>query len=463
MVDFTLERMARGGMFDHVGGGFHRYSVDARWHVPHFEKMLYDQAQLVVAYLEAWQAGGDPVHAAVVRDVLGYVARDMTAPDGAFYSAEDADSKESANAPRAVEGAFYVWTREELDRALTATESAAWRLMFGVKDGGNVDPASDPHGELAGKNVLIGTGHAGAVAAELGTRVEDLEGLLRAARKKLFAARVSRPRPHLDNKIIAAWNGMMTSAFVRSGAALGETDFTRRGVRALEWLRRNLWEEGRLYRAFRGRRSTVRGFAADYAAVIRAALDIFEVEGDAEWLEWAVELQTAMDHEFAHPAGGYYESAAGDASLLLRQREDHDGAEPSANSVAADNLLRLAVMTGEESYRDRAERLLESFGPLLRDAGMMLPAMLCAVDRLVAPPRQVVMAGDFSNGDGPALLAAVWRRFDPDRVVLRADGPGGGGKTAGMKPVDGKPTLYVCEDFVCRAPVTRVEEMDSFP
>ncbi|MBV9391631.1 MAG: thioredoxin domain-containing protein, partial [Verrucomicrobia bacterium] len=260
MVEFTLRKMAEGGIHDHLGGGFHRYSVDQRWHVPHFEKMLYDQAQLVVSYCGAYQATGDGEFASVAHDILEYVLRDLTAPDGGFYSAEDADSLPSAHGTEKTEGAFYVWTQSDLDAALASDESLAFRRMFGVESGGNVDTASDPHGELRGKNVLFKAQPVRTIAKLIGKTEPETVRLVESARKKLRSVRDRRPRPHLDDKIVTAWNGLMISGLSRAAQIFHEVHYLQAAQRAARFLQQNLYDR-RLLRSFRMTAGAVNGFA----------------------------------------------------------------------------------------------------------------------------------------------------------------------------------------------------------
>ncbi|MDX6766344.1 MAG: thioredoxin domain-containing protein [Candidatus Methylacidiphilales bacterium] len=448
----TLRAMATGGMIDHIGGGFHRYSVDARWHVPHFEKMLYDQAQLAVSYLEAFQITGESFYSGVARDIFDYVARDLTSPEGGFYSAEDADSLPLAGAEKKTEGAFYVWREEEWARVLTPEEAAWFAGAFGLRTGGNVDPASDPHGELMGRNVLYGT--PGGDPRWPGIR------------DKLRAARGLRPRPHLDDKILTAWNGLMISALARGSMVLGDKELAGRAGRAARFLRERMWDpqHGMLWRSYREGRSLVQGFLADHAFLIRGLLDLYEADGDAGWMEWAVELQAVQDRWFgeegADCGGGYFVTRAGSDDLILRMKEDYDGAEPSGHAVSAWNLLRLHQWTRQEVYHDRALKLLSESATALRQQGPALPLLLSATAAAREPWQQVVLAGDFSSGHGPALLRGVRGKFVPHQILVHRSSeevPGvfsGIKEWSAMKPVDGKPTVYRCRDFVCEVPLT---------
>ena len=463
----TLDHMAAGGIHDHLGGGFHRYSVDRSWHVPHFEKMLYDQAQLVIAYLEAWQATGAPQYSDIARDILGYVSREMTSPDGGFYSAEDADSLLEHGSSEHAEGAFFVWTQEEIEAALGSSASALFCEYYGIKPNGNVDPSSDPHEELTGKNVLMEQRSATGTAARLGLPLEAVAESLERSRKILFELRSKCPRPHLDDKILCAWNGLMISAFAKAGAALGDLAYLEAAEKAASFLRNYLGDpvSGELRRSWRESNVLETGFAEDYAFLIQGLLDLYEATFEIRWLEWATELQEIMDRLFwDDEGGGYFSSPAGDPYLVLRMKEDYDGAEPSANSVAALNLLRLSRMLGNEVAAEKAARIFAISGRLLEGMPAAVPQLLVAIQYSLCPGRQIVVAGVPGVSDTEALLSAARQGFHPDQILLLADG--GEGQRwlsdrnplfVDMKPLHGKAALYRCENFTCLAPLTETE------
>jgi len=440
MTTFTLRRMAAGGMRDHLGGGFHRYSVDGRWHVPHFEKMLYDQAQLAVSFVEAWQVTRDDCFAVVARETLDYVLRDLTHPEGGFYSAEDADSLVAHGRSEHVEGAFYVWTKEEILDVLGPEDGGAFCHHFGVEPGGNVPPSSDPHGELRGKNVLY----------------RHVAGDVPGAKEQMLARRSRRPRPHLDDKVLAAWNGLMISAFARAGAAFGQGSYLAAAHRGADFVRAHLTRDGGLLRTWRGEGGNIPGFAEDYAFVIQGLLDLYEAAFDPEALEWAVELQERQDALFWDAAGGYFSSAAGDPLVPVRMKEDYDGAEPSANSVSAKNLLRLGRMLHDEPYEARAREILAASHAVLEGAPTAVPQMLVALDLALAAPAQAVIAGARDSGDVTAWMRDLHLAFSPHRVLLLADGDAFPASRnpllRDMKPLDGRASLYECENFSCRTP-----------
>jgi uncharacterized protein YyaL (SSP411 family) len=470
MVVETLRAMAVGGMRDHLGGGFHRYSVDAEWRVPHFEKMLYDQSQLVLAYLEAFQVTGDDFHAAVAEDTLQYVLREMTSPEGGFYSAEDADSTppEEASGPtaRKKEGAFYVWSIDEMNELL-AGEAEIARLRFGIEPGGNAP--SDPQGEFTGKNLLYVARPVAAIAARVGRSEAAVAEALDRIRTALFERRAGRPRPHLDDKVLTAWNGLMIAALARGARALPHSThaaaYRQAASRAAAFIRLRLWREaqGTLLRRYRDGDAAIDAYAEDYACLVWGLLELLQATGEAEWLEWAITLQRQQDALFWDDAdGGWFSTTGADPSVLLRLKEDNDGAEPSASSVSALNCLTLAHLTGEQRYRARAERTLARYGPRVGAAGRVVPMMLCALSQWHAPLVQIVVTGAGSDAARP-LEAEVAARYLPFAVQLPLT-PETGERLGRLLPFvapmpPGRPAVYVCRDFVCHQPARTVEEL----
>ena len=469
---FTLRKMAAGGMHDHLGGGFHRYSVDAFWHVPHFEKMLYDQGQLAVAYLEAFQITREPLFEEVARDILDYVRRDMTAKEGGFFSAEDADSVVAGIADpghsEKKEGAFYVWSKKEIDGAL-GPAAEIFNYHYGAQENGNVPPAADPHVEFRGKNILIELQTVAETAKHFKKEEAEVRAALAQARATLLALRAKRPRPHLDDKIITAWNGLMISAFARGAQVLGDTAYLESATRATTFLREQLYDASRkvLLRNYREGPSEVEGFADDYAFVIQGLLDLYEASFEVHWLQFAIELQETLDRLFFdEDRGGYFSGTGKDPSILLRMKEDNDSAEPAASSVAALNLLRLAQIRDEKRWRERAAKTIRAFSPQLNHFPSAMPQLLVALDFSLTKSRQIVVAGKGDTAETRALLSEVHRHFLPNKILLLADG-GEGQKfleekleaLRGMKPVEGKPAAYVCENFACQAPVSDPEAL----
>ncbi len=471
----TLQSMAFGGMRDHLGGGFHRYAVDAAWRVPHFEKMLYDQAQIVIALVEGGQAARDPFYASVAEDTLAYVRRTLTSPEGAFYSAEDADSVPADDPPRVkprtLEGAFYVWSSEEVETAVGADLAPLVTSRFGLVPGGN---AQDPQGEFRGRNVLYIAQDLEGVAQAADLPIDEVIRKLRQARQAMFAARRQRPAPSLDDKVITAWNGLMIAAFARTARAVrGQSpqapDWLTVAERAAHFVRTTLWdrETNRLTRSWRNGRASVDAFAEDYACVIWGALELFQSTGDVVWLSWAVDLQQRLDDDFWDEVGGGWFSTTGDdPSVLLRMKEDYDGAEPSASAIAVGNLLTLAHLTGDAQCFARIERTLSRGGAALGAAARAAPFMMANLATYHATVRQVVIVGDPTADDTQAMHVELARRYLPFTVVVPVD-PRAPREAlarhlpflATLAPRNGRATAFVCEGFVCQAPTTDPEEL----
>jgi len=468
MALFTLRKMAAGGMHDHLGGGFHRYSVDRYWHVPHFEKMLYDQAQLATAYVDAFQITQDRQFESVARDILDYVPRDMTSKEGGFFSAEDADSLSEHGKPEHGEGAFYVWTKKEIDAAL-GDAAEIFDFHYGVQSHGNAPEGSDLQDEFRGKNILIERHTIAETAKQFKKSEDEVRQSLERSRDKLSAIRTKRPRPHLDDKIIAAWNGLMISAYARAAQVLDEPRYLEIATRAAKFLRANLYDEKSklLFRNYRDGRSAVEGFADDYAFVVQGLLDLYEASFDVEWLKFATQLQETQDRLFLDAKnGGYFTTSGKDASVLLRMKDDNDSAEPAASSVAALNLLRLAQIRGEREMEDRARKTIDAFGPTLSHFASAMPQMLVALDFSLSKPRQIVIAGKKDVPSTKALVTEVRRHFLPKAVLLLADGAEGqeylgerNEAIRGMSMLNGKSAAYVCENFTCKTPVTESNQL----
>ena len=465
MVVHTLDAMAAGGMHDHLGGGFHRYSVDRFWHVPHFEKMLYDQAQLALACLDAYQLTGEPRHAGVAREILDYTLREMRHAGGGFYSAEDADSFPTTDSPERVEGAFYVWTQAEINAALGAEAAAIFSHHYGVEPHGNAPEGSDPHGELTGQNTLIQRHDLAGTARHFGKDPVEVAALLASARETLFKLRARRPRPHLDDKILTAWNGLHISALARAASILDDATYLEAATTAARFIETTLLQaDDILLRSHRNGVTSAQGFADDYAFYIQGLLDLYEAGFDPHWLELAIRLQHAMDARFADTGhGGYFSTSGEDPSVLLRMKEDYDGAEPSPNSVAALNLLRLSALLDRPEWHDRALKVLRAFTPQLRRQPSALPQMLVALDYSLQPPAQIVITGEPAASETRALLEIVNARFLPHKVLTLANETTASllPATAAMQPLEGHAATYVCEHYACRQPVTTPEALSS--
>ena len=468
MALLTLQKMAEGGMHDHLGGGFHRYSVDRFWHVPHFEKMLCDQAQLAVSYLEAFQLTREASYEKTARDIFDYVLRDMTDASGGFYSAEDADSLLEHGKADHAEGAFYVWSKEEIGRALGEDAAAIFNPFYGVETDGNAPEGSDPQGEFTGKNILIQRLTLAEAAKFSGKSEDEIATSLAASRGKLFEIRAQRPRPHLDDKIITAWNGLMISAFARGAQVLDDPRYLAAAQRAVKFIQEKLYtKDAKLLRNYRQGASEVEGFAEDYAFLIQALLDLYEADFDTDHLRWAYELQVRMNQLFADAEHGGFFSVVKDApNILLRMKEDYDGAEPSANSIAALNLLRLAQIKAAPEFREQAAQTIAAFSDRLQKMPVTLPQMLVALDASLAKPRQIVIAGPRDAAATRSLVREVHARFLPDKLLLFADGAAGqqwlGERLEFLRsvgPINGQPAAYVCENFVCQLPTSDLAQL----
>jgi uncharacterized protein YyaL (SSP411 family) len=451
----TLRAMADGGMNDQIGGGFHRYSVDERWFVPHFEKMLYDQGQLAISYLEAFQITRELFFAAQARGILEYVLRDMTHPGGAFYSAEDADSViDPAEPNEKGEGAFYVWGQGEIEQVLGQPAAGIFSLRYGVTREGNV--RDDPHNEFGGKNILFVNKDEEEVARVYSLPVEDVRKNLAESSAKLREARATRVRPHLDDKILAAWNGLMISAFAKGAQVLDEPRYAEAGGRAARFVLERLYDRdtGILLRRFREDSAAIPGFLDDYVFFAQALLDLYETDFDWAHIDTAVALAEKAIALFEdRESGAFFSTSGGDKNLLLRIKEDYDGAEPSGNSVAILTLLRLAEFTGRADFRESAERGLRALSSKLAGQPWSMPQLLVAASFAMSAPRQVVLAGDAH--DLREMVQVVRERFLPDSVTM-VNPP-----VTGSVAVEGRATAYVCRNFTCELPVTDVEKLKA--
>jgi uncharacterized protein len=500
MVLRTLRGMALGGMRDHVGGGFHRYSVDGGWRVPHFEKMLYDQAQLAIAFVEAAQVSGDPFYAEVAEDTLLYVMREMTDEGGGFYSAEDADSippedvvpdgstpeAKAPHLPHKKEGAYYLWRADELD-ALLGDDAQIVKLRFGVEPGGNAP--QDPQQEFTGKNLLYVARSIDEIAAQTGRSAEDVVDILHQARLKMFKERLGRPRPQRDDKVLAAWNGLMIAAFARMARALrglgadGRTagvPYLDAGRRAAAFVRERMWhaKSGVLLRRYREGHAEIDGYAEDYAYMIYGLLELFQADPQPMWLEWAIALQRRQDELFwDEQAGGWFSTTGSDPNVLLRMKEDYDGAEPTASSVSVLNLLTLSHLVPDARWSDHVERTLRLFATRLEQMGRGVPMMAAALSTYLAGVQQIVIAEGEDGRPEPgreatsaaddALDRAAAMQYLPFAIQLRINPEqrralaGSLPFLAAMQPLAGITAAYVCRDFTCRQPVTTVDALEQ--
>ncbi len=449
MVEKTLSALRLGGIYDQVGFGFHRYSTDVQWLVPHFEKMLYDQALLMMAYTEAWLITGKAIYAATVDEIATYVLRDLTSPEGGFYSAEDADSEGE-------EGKFYLWTTVEIEAALDPPEAAFVKETFNLAAEGNF--ADQAGGQVTGRNILH-------LKTPLTAEQSEIWG---PVRERLLKAREQRVRPLRDEKVLTDWNGLMISALARAGQALDRPRYVVAAEEATRFIRAHLsTASGRLLHRYRGGQAGIPGNADDYAFLIAALLDLYEATFKVHYLEDAMQLQAILAGQFWDgESGGYYFTATDSERLLVRSKLVYDGAVPSGNSVAALNLLRLGRISGEPGYEEAAAALLRAFSRQVNLAPSAHSQLLCAVDFTVGPAYEVVIAGEPGAGSTRDMLAALRGTYHPNKVVLLHPPGEAGSQIARLAPftatqvaLDGRATAYVCRNFACRAPTTDREEM----
>jgi uncharacterized protein len=449
MLTHTLQQMARGGLYDQVGGGFHRYSVDARWLVPHFEKMLYDNALLARLYVHAYQATHDESLRRTAEDVLHYVAREMTAPDGGFYSAQDADSEGE-------EGKFYVWTQAGIDAVLGTEDGALFRQYYGVTGAGNFE----------GSNILHVTRSGAEVADAAGIEPDLLEERLAGSRRKLYDARASRVWPARDDKVITSWNALMLHAFAVAARVLGDTAYLDTAVRNAEFLLRELRPGGRLLRTWRDGTARIDAFLEDHALLADALLSLYEATFDVRWVEEARALgDTVIERFWDDDDALFYDAPADGEPLIVRPRDVHDNPTPSGGAAATLMLLRLAVFTGESRYERIAARALHGMGGLLQHGPLAFGHLLAALDFHLATPQEVVIAGDAASADVRALLDVVNERYRPNTLLAmrRPQQSATDDETvpllAGRSTIDGQAAAYVCRRFTCQQPVTSPEAL----
>ena len=468
MVTGTLGAMARGGIHDHVGGGLHRYSVDEDWFVPHFEKMLYDQAQVASAALGAWVATADERHAWFAGDLLDYVLSDLASPGGGFCSGEDADSDTAAGGH--AEGAFYVWQARELEEALGPSDYPLFARHFGVLPAGNVAADRDPQREFAGVNILAQSAPLAATARAAGLDPETASTRLVAGLALLRYRRARRPRPARDDKVITAWNGLAISALARAAVLPASALDDRRGTylsaagRAADFLDSALVDpaQGSLCRSWCAGVLSGPAVAEDYACLVQGLLDLYEATFEVRRLDRAIALQHAMDALFWDPIeGGYFNSAEGAADVIVRLKEDYDGAEPAPGSVAALNLLRLSDLAGDESMRARARQVLAALRPRWQETPHALPQLLCALEPALEPPRHAILTGDPASPAARDLLAVLRSTPGPRRTLVALDAPGARAWFAARAPaidapaaVAGAPAIHLCEAGACLPPLS---------
>ena len=440
MVRKTLDQMAMGGIYDQLGGGFHRYSTDERWLVPHFEKMLYDNALLTIAYLEAYQVTGDQYYREIVEETLGYVRREMTDNSGAFYSTQDADSE-------GVEGKFFVWTPSEIETILGPDDANLFRGIYDVTPAGNWE----------GHNILHLSRRLEVEAKMLALPIEQLKGRLRTCKQKLFEARSQRIWPGRDEKILTAWNGLMINAFARAAAVLELPEYAECAARAATFLLTKLRRgDGRLYRTtLAGAPAKLNAYLDDYAYLLDALVTLYETTFDPAWITVALSLTKVMIEQFWDEAdGGFFYTGKDHETLIARNKDPHDNATPSGNSMAISALLRLAKLTGDADLDEKARRTLHLFGDLMARSPTAAGQTLAALDFHLGPVQEIAVVGEAGDAEVRAVLRQLRQPFRPHQV-LAWQAPGGTDEIPLLKGrvALGAVTTYVCENFTCLAPV----------
>jgi uncharacterized protein YyaL (SSP411 family) len=446
--------MRLGGVYDQVGFGFHRYSTDAEWLVPHFEKMLYDQAMVVFACTEAWLATSNPVFERTAREIITYVRRDMTSPAGAFYSAEDADSEGE-------EGLFYLWTTAEIEEILGKEDAAFAASVWNLERDGNY--TDEVKGRRTGRNIPHLTRSHEDTARDLKMTTEDFEKRLESVRTRLFDEREKRIHPLKDDKVLADWNGLMAAAMAFAGRAFDEPEWVRAAAKATEFVFGEMHtDSGRMIHRYRDGDASIPAFLDDYVFMTTAVLELYDATFDPAYLDRAVKLQQQTRELFWDTErGGFFFTAADNEELLVRQKEVYDGAIPSGNSTAADNLIRLARLTSENEYLQGADHIFAAFSNEANQLPSAHSQLMSALQRGAGPSLEVVIAGDAGARDTARLIATVRAMYLPQAAVLLVT-PGKAGATIrelapfaeAYEPVDGKAAAYVCRDFTCQLPTT---------
>ena len=456
MIDHTLTAMARGGLYDQLGGGFHRYATDARWLVPHFEKMLYDNSQLARVYLHAWQALGDPFYRRLTIEILDYVLREMTQPAGGFYSTQDADSD-------GAEGKFFVWTVSDI-RSILGDEAILFNEVYGVTPGGNFAEHHLPPGQ----NILSVVKPIDEVAKANGLTPGVLDVLLAEARQKLFEAREQRVKPGRDEKVLTAWNGLMLAAFAEAArdVSLGERADAYRAAaeRSAGFILRELRAaDGRLRRTWQAGRAKLNAYLEDYAAVIDGLLELYQTTFDERWFSAARELAGLMLKHFVDPAGGFFDTSDDHETLITRPKDLQDNAVPSGNALAATGLLKLYAFTGDDQYYKQAELMLSLLQGALAQAPTAFGQWLCALDLALNAPREIAIVGDLQSADTQALLAVARAAYQPHQVVAAAppDRASVIPLLADRPAIDQHATAYVCRRLICLKPVTSPDDLQA--
>ena len=441
MAELTLEKMAKGGLYDQLGGGFHRYSTDAVWLVPHFEKMLYDNSQLLRTYLHAWQITNQPLYRRIVDETIDYVLREMTAPTGGFYSTQDADSEGE-------EGKFFVWTPQEITATLGAQEAAIFAAYYNIS----------PRGNFEGHNILSVTRSAAQVAEQFRLAPAEVERVVAQGRHKLFAVRETRVKPARDEKILTEWNGLMIHALAECGVVTGRADALGAAIKAADFILTNMSQpDGKLYRSHKDGQARFNAYLEDYAAFVRALLSLYESTFELRWLAEASRLTQIIFAQFHDPTnGGFFQTGLDHEQLVVRRKDFIDNATPSGNALAAEALLRLSVLVGNDEYRREASRIVLIMQAMMTRQPTGFGRLLGVVASLLAPSQEVAIVGDPTEPATQALYQEVRKRYLPHTILAskRPEEESMLPLLAGRTLVDGKAAAYVCEHYTCQLPVT---------
>jgi uncharacterized protein YyaL (SSP411 family) len=443
----TLKRMALGGINDHLGGGFHRYSVDNYWLVSHFEKMLYDQAQLIESYLDAYQITGDLFYANTARSICDFVLREMMHPEGGFYSAIDADSEGE-------EGTYYVWTSAEIKKILGEEKAKIFFYRFNIQEDGNWEH---------GKNVVAIKHSLDETASHFDMERSDAQKIVDESKKLLFEARSKRIRPHLDDKILASWNGLMIGAMARAGDVLGETKYANAALRAAKFILQKLYIESgdKLLHRWRDGEARFDATLDTYAFLIKGYIELYEATFDSSWLEHAIVLQTEQDkYLYDEKQGGYFTSREA-ADVIVRTKNDYDGAEPSGNSTSVLNLLKLYAITADANYKNKVERTLLFFAGKLAKYPYTMPEMLVGIDWFHYAPTEIVFSGNTEGNLYNEMRAAIAKYYAPRKVVISSQTNDASDFFKKLSMNDGKLTVFFCTNQTCELPITNIEGLNK--
>jgi uncharacterized protein YyaL (SSP411 family) len=449
MVELTLKKMHAGGMYDHLGGGFARYSVDAHWLVPHFEKMLYDNALLARIYLYAYQATKNPLYKQVVEETLEYIIRDMTDRSGGFYSAEDADSEGE-------EGKFYVWSRQEIIQVLGEEDGRVFCAYFDVSEGGNFEH---------GRSILNTPRTKEEIAREQKVGIEELDRIIRSGKKQLFNVREERVRPGRDDKILTAWNGLMLTAFSEAANILGRDDYREVARKNAAFILTEMMKEGRLLRTHRGGQSKLNGYLDDYAYVIEGLLALYEATFDTVYFDQAQGLADTMIEQFwDKEEGGFFFTSSDHEELIARTKDFYDNATPGGNSVAAASFLKLSLLSADSIYQRDALTILRMLHQPMTRYPSGFGYLLCALDFYLSEAKEIAIIGEPDSHEVRSFVEEIYSRYMPDKVVSLAR-PGDEAAAESIKlladrpAVEGRATVYVCRNYTCLAPATSVQEL----